>query len=75
MFARLKNIFKKSESGFLTLFWGFGWDKVIKNHEYVNFFVGWQYAAITAYIHHQEQRTSSYKTNRRANTNPSRWIA
>ena len=48
MFARLKNIFKKSESGFLTLFWGFGWDKVIKNHEYVNFFVGWQYAAITA---------------------------
>ncbi|MFC2494763.1 MAG: phage portal protein [Candidatus Absconditicoccaceae bacterium] len=48
MFARLKNIFKKSESGFLTLFGGFGGDKVIKNHEYVNFFVGWQYAAITA---------------------------
>ena len=48
MFARLKNIFKKSETGFLTLFWGFGWDKAIKNHEYVNFFVGWQYAAITA---------------------------
>ena len=48
MFARLKNIFKKSETGFLPLFWGFGWDKAIKNHEYVNFFVGWQYAAITA---------------------------
>lgn len=48
MFTRIKNIFKKSESGFLSLFGGFNGDKTIKDHEYVNFFVGWQYAAITA---------------------------
>ncbi len=48
MFTRIKNIFKKSESGFLSLFGGFNGDKTIKDHEYVNFFVSWQYAAITA---------------------------
>lgn len=48
MFTRIKNIFKKSESGFLSLFGGFNRDKTIKDHEYVNFFVSWQYAAITA---------------------------
>nr|DAQ56654.1 MAG TPA: hypothetical protein [Caudoviricetes sp.] len=48
MFSRIKKVFKKTESGFLALFGGFFGDKAIKDHEYISFFVGRQYAAITA---------------------------
>lgn len=41
-------MFTKTQSGFLALFGGFFGDKAIKDHEYINFFVGRQYAAITA---------------------------
>lgn len=37
-----------SDTGFLSLFSGFSTNKAIKEHEYINFFVGRQYAAITA---------------------------
>lgn len=48
MFSRIKKVFKKTESGFLALLGGFGGDRAIKDHEYISFFVGRQYAAITA---------------------------
>ena len=48
MFARIKKMFTKTQSGFLALFGGFFGDKAIKDHEYINFFVGRQYAAITS---------------------------
>lgn len=48
MFDRIKKILKKSESGFLALFGGLSGERRIREDEYVNFFVGRQYAAITA---------------------------
>lgn len=48
MFDRIKKILKKSESGFLALLGGFRGERRIREDEYVNFFVGRQYAAITA---------------------------
>jgi len=50
MFNRIKNIFKKSEwtHNWISFLWGFLWNTTIKDNEYVKFFIGWQYAAITA---------------------------
>ena len=51
MFNRIKNIFKKSEwnsSSWISFLWWFLWNTTIRDNEYVKFFIGWQYAAITA---------------------------
>ena len=51
MFNRIKNIFKKSEwnnSSWISFLWWFLWNTSIRDNEYVKFFIGWQYAAITA---------------------------
>ena len=50
MFNRIKNIFKKSEwsHNWISFLWGYIWDNSIKDNEYVKFFTGRQYAAITA---------------------------
>lgn len=51
MFNRIKNIFKKSASetsSWISFLWWFLWNTTIRDNEYVKFFIGWQYAAITA---------------------------
>ena len=51
MFNRIKNIFKKSawnSNNWISFLWWFLWNTSIKDNEYVKFFIGWQYAAITA---------------------------
>ena len=53
MLNRFKNIFKKSNSEWnnqnrISLIWNYFSNKSIRNDEYVKFFIGWQYAAITA---------------------------
>ena len=50
MFNRIKNIFKKSEwtHNWISFLWGYLDNERIRDNEYVNFFIGWQYAAITA---------------------------
>ena len=51
MFNWIKNIFKKSEwnsSSWISFLWWFLWNTSIRDNEYVKFFTGWQYAAITA---------------------------
>ena len=52
MFNRIKNIFKKSEwnspSSWISFLWWFTWSPAIRDNEYVKFFIGRQYAAITA---------------------------
>lgn len=52
MFNRIKNIFKKWEwnnnSSWISFLWWFLWNTSIRDNEYVKFFIGRQYAAITA---------------------------
>lgn len=51
MFNRIKNIFKKSawnSNNWISFLGWFLWNTSIKDNEYVKFFTGWQYAAITA---------------------------
>lgn len=51
MFNRIKNIFKKSEEtahNWISFLWSYVWNTFIRDNEYVDFFIGWQYAAITA---------------------------
>ena len=51
MFNRLKNIFKKSEwntHNWISFLGNYLWNTSIRDNEYVKFFTGWQYAAITA---------------------------
>ena len=52
MFNWIKNIFKKSEwnspSSWISFLWWFTWNPAIRDNEYVKFFIGRQYAAITA---------------------------
>ena len=51
MFNRIKNIFKKSENGsrnWISFLGNYLWNTSIRDNEYVKFFTGRQYAAITA---------------------------
>ena len=48
--SRLKCIFKKSISSHnrISFLWNFIEYRNIRDNDYVKFFIGWQYAAITA---------------------------
>ena len=50
MISFFKNIFKKSVNShnWIPFLWSFFWNTTIQDNEYVKFFIGWQYAAITA---------------------------